>query len=67
MGGEGGLLASGVSVAVGNCGGGVGSEGFAKGGVVVAILHGAVGGSQQADAAEAVLGIVGRRAGGVGD
>ena len=67
MGGEGGLLAGGVGIAVGDCNCGVRRESLAKGGVVVAILHGAVGGSQQADAAEAVFRVIGRLAGSVGD
>ena len=67
MGGEGGLLASGVSVAVGNCGRGVVGESFPKASVIVAVEDGAAGGGEQANVAEAVLSVVGRCAGGVGD
>ena len=67
MGGKGGLLAGGVSVAVSNAGGGIRRESLAKGGVIVAVEDGAVGGSQQADAAEGVVGVIRGLSGGVGD
>ena len=67
MGGEGRLLAGGVGVAVGGGGLGVRREWFAKGGVIVAVEDGAVGGGEGADRAQAVLGVIRGLAGGVGD
>ncbi len=51
MGGEGGLLAGGVGVAVGGGGHRIRRESLPKGGVIVAVEDGAVGGGEGADRA----------------